>query len=157
MGLHGWHRTAARMTIRSHAVRLERDAAESRSRSTVTVDWPVEHWLFATVNEYANPSEGWWWDIRNGKGKRIDVGNAKKEAGARRAVITRVAKLTGEIRRRPDVAELEAAKVNPLLEKGYLVEGDSEAAAKLAAEVLKGPLEGLAAMRAGARKAGLIP
>lgn len=157
MGLHGWIRTGARLTARAHAVKLVRNSGESRAHSTVTIDWPVEHWLYAAVHEYTAPNDGWWWEIRNGSGRRSAVGNAKKEAGARRAVKLRLDKLTEEIRKRPAIAELEAARVNPLLEKGYIYEGDGEAAAELAAQVLKGPLEGLAAMRAGARKAGLIP
>lgn len=120
MGLHGWIRTGARMTISRHAVNLYRATSgdgSSQSRTSVTVDWPVDAWLHAKVWEHFG--RFWYWEIRNSQNRIVDTGTSKNDAGARRAVITRLPKLIAGIRQHPAIAELEAGKLKPLLERGY--------------------------------------
>lgn len=173
MGIHTWKRTGARMTVAAHAVKLINARPDSLARSTVTIDWPVTLWLYAWVAEIPN-SRGWHWIIRNHMGRKLEEGTSTKEAGARSAVRRHVVKLLERTRHHPDVAALEAAKVKPLLAQGYRYSDETPqvqrgvalqrdgsyaevavSTQEQAAEVLRDGLAGLAALKAGAAKAGV--
>lgn len=127
MGLNGWRRTGARMTICRHGVKLERGArsedSSSRSSRRITIDWPAVLWAFAWVAETPGARQEWHWIIRDNKGKRLHEGMTTSEAGARSAVMRRVKGIVAETRKLPEVLKLEAERLAPLIAEGYASQG----------------------------------